>query len=117
MSNDKIINTLLRPLQTLLTADQRRKDSPLQKELGKIKELLLTSLEQSHAGIFVEHHCPAMYACCAIVAEFGELDVQVKEPKPPTYCFLLKEIRDKGLLNSDAIVKRTVDELLEVYAL
>lgn len=117
MSNEKIISKLLRPLQAMLTTEQRQKDSPLQKELGKIRQLLLTSLEQSHGGVFVEHHCPAMYACACIVAEFGELDEQVADPKPPTYCFLLKEIRDKNLLAGDATLERIVKELLEVYSL
>lgn len=32
--------------------------------------------EQAEQGIFVEHECPAFFACCAIVAEFHQDDSQ-----------------------------------------
>lgn len=113
MSN-KTITRLMRPLRQQLTTEQQ--SGRMQKELEKIQEILTTALEQSHAGMFVEHHCPAMYACAAISVEFGE-HAEAKAPHPPTYAFLLKEIRDKKLLESDATLLRTVNELLEVYDL
>jgi hypothetical protein len=33
-------------------------------------------LDQAYQGVFVEHDCPAMYACAAIIVEFGESRVK-----------------------------------------
>lgn len=41
----------------------------LERENAELRKRLAAVQEQAEQGIFIEHKCPAFYACCAIVAE------------------------------------------------
>jgi hypothetical protein len=72
-------------LAAVSLGEQRQQIERLKRELALAKSSAKVDLdmilEQAHEGVFVEHDCPAMYACAAIVAEFGEEHVKAHEQR------------------------------------